>query len=49
MGVIYYKHESVYSGDTTVDRSLRCDEVDGNFFFLRGYDLSTVGVDSETN
>lgn len=49
MGVVYYKHESVYSGDTTVDRSLRCDEVDGNFFFLRGFDISTIGVDSDTN
>ena len=49
MGVIYYKRESKYSGDTTADRSLRCDEVDGNFYFLRGYDINTIDIDSDTN
>ena len=48
MGVIYYKLKSKYEGDATVDRSLRCDEVDGNFYFLRGYDISEVGVNDET-
>lgn len=49
MGVIYYKHESDYPGDKTVDRSLKCDEVDGNFYFLRGYDIEGVNYDEETN
>lgn len=49
MGVVYYKLKSKYEGDVTVDRSLRCDEVDGNFYFLRGYDISEVGVNEETS
>lgn len=49
MGVVYYKRISTYEGDITADRSLRCDEVDGNFYFLRGYDIDTIGFDAETN
>ena len=48
MGVVYYKLKSKYEGDVTVDRSLRCDEVDGNFHFLRGFDINEIGLDDET-
>ena len=49
MGVTYYKRISGYEGDITANRSLRCDEVDGNFYFLRGYDINTIGFDKDTN
>ena len=48
-GVVYYKREAEYDGDRTLDRSLSGTEVDGNFFFLRGYDIESVAVNSETH
>lgn len=47
MAVIYYKREQVYKGDETKFRSLTGNEVDANFYFLRGYDIESVGVDKE--
>ena len=49
MGVTYYKRISKYEGDITANKSLRCDEVDGNFYFLRGYDINTIGYDRDAN
>lgn len=49
MGVIYYKREADYDGDKTVNRSLHCEEVDGNFHFLRGYDISGITFDQKTD
>ena len=48
-GVVYYKREAEYDGDRTLDRSLTGNEVDGNFFFLRGYDIERIAVNSETH
>ena len=47
-GVTYYKLDTVehgYPGDITKNCSLRGEEIDGNFNFLRGHDLETVSFD----
>lgn len=41
-GVTFYKLQSNFSGDTTKDCSLTGEEVDRNFYFLRGYDIESV-------
>jgi len=41
-GITFYKLQSKFSGDTTKDCSLTGEEVDRNFYFLRGYDIESV-------
>ena len=48
-GVVYYKLQNKYEGDITKDASLSCCEVDGNFYFLRGYDIKSVEINENTN
>ena len=47
-GVIYYKldaNSKGYSGDVTKNCGLRGEEIDGNFNFLRGYDIKEIFFD----
>ena len=48
-GVRYYKRRAIYENDVTLNRSLLGEEIDGNFFFLRGNDIDKVGVDEENH
>ena len=41
-GIIYYKLEDRYDGDTTKYCGLTGGEIDSNFNFLRGYDIDSV-------
>ena len=46
-GVTYYKlSENIYPGDTTKGCGLTGPEIDGNFHFLRGYDIKTGDLSS---
>ena len=48
-GVIYYKlAEKLYPGDSTKGCGLTGPEIDGNFNFLRGYDIESGRLDPET-
>jgi uncharacterized protein (TIGR02145 family) len=47
-GVIYYKLSPGYSGDTTKNCGLVGNEIDNNFYFLRGYDIETAVYSEET-
>ena len=48
-GVIYYKLDPQfhYENDTTLERGLTGGEIDGNFNFLRGYDIKTFEVSED--
>ena len=48
-GVTYFKLTPGFSGDTTKNCGLTGDEVDKNFYFLRGYDIETVELDELNN
>ena len=48
-GIIYYKRRAVYDGDYTKNSALLGEEIDGNFFFLRGNDIDTIGIDEENH
>ena len=48
-GIRYYKRRAIYENDVTLNRSLLGEEIDGNFFFLRGNDIDKVGVDEENH
>lgn len=50
-GVVYYKldPEYHYKGDETKNCGLSGGEIDGNFHFLRGYDISSIDVSSDKN
>ena len=48
-GVIYYKLDSTYNGDTTKHCGLKSTEIDGNFFFLRGSDIESVEWNTDDN
>lgn len=43
-GITFYKLESEFSGDTTKNCSLTGEEVDRNFYFLRGYDIEEIYI-----
>ena len=43
-GVIYYKLENGYEDDITKGCGLSGDQIDGNFYFLRGYDISSFDL-----
>lgn len=50
-GVIYYKLDPHYhyEGDYTKNCGLNGGEIDGNFHFLRGYDISSFDVSEDKN
>lgn len=48
-GVTYFKLNSNYPNDVTKNCGLTGEEVDKNFYFLRGFDIDTVKLDSQFN
>ena len=45
-GVTYYKlYNDIYPGDVTKGCGLTGPEIDGNFYFLRGMDITSAEVD----
>lgn len=48
-GVTYYRLKSGFEGDRTKNCGLTGEEVDQNFFFLRGYDIDSIRVDECMN
>lgn len=48
-GVVYYKLSPGYNGDETKNCGLVGNEIDNNFFFLRGYDIESASYNEETN
>ena len=48
-GVTYFKLTPGFSGDTTKNCGLTGEEVDKNFYFLRGYDIESVELDEQNN
>ena len=48
-GVTYFKLRSEFSGDYTKNCGLLGEEIDENFYFLRGYDIESIYVDSDRN
>lgn len=47
-GVTYFKLVSEFDGDYTKNCGLLGNEIDENFYFLRGYDIKSVDYDKET-
>ena len=48
-GVTYFKLKSEFEGDYTKHCGLLGEEIDENFYFLRGYDIETVTLDDKKN
>lgn len=48
-GVTYFKLKSEFEGDYTKNCGLLGEEIDKNFYFLRGYDIESIYVDEERN
>ena len=48
-GVTYFKLKSKFPGDYTKNCGLLAEEIDKNFYFLRGYDIKDVFLDDERN
>lgn len=48
-GVTYFKLKSEFDGDYTKHCGLLGEEIDENFYFLRGYDIEKVSVDEKRN
>ena len=48
-GVTYFKLKSEIDGDYTKNCGLLGEEIDENFYFLRGYDIETMYVDENRN
>ena len=48
-GVTYFKLKSNFPGDYTKNCGLLAEEIDKNFYFLRGYDIKDVFLDDERN
>ena len=48
-GVVYYKLSPGYVGDETKNCGLVGNEIDNNFFFLRGYDIESASYNEETS
>ena len=48
-GVTYFKLKSELEGDYTKHCGLLGEEIDENFYFLRGYDIETIEVDENRN
>ena len=47
-GITYFKLRSEFPGDYTKNCGLLGNEIDENFYFLRGYDIKEVSYDPET-
>ena len=47
-GITYFKLQSKYPGDYTKNCSLLANELDNNFYFLRGYDIKDFNFDKES-
>ena len=45
--ITYYKKESNYPNDNTKKCGLTGEEIDNNFFFLRGFDISSISLNKE--
>ena len=51
-GIIYYKLDANahgYDGDITKNNGLRGEEIDGNFYFLRGHDIESMSFEKNGN
>ena len=48
-GITYFKLRSEFEGDYTKNCGLLGEEIDANFYFLRGYDIECVYLDEERN
>ena len=48
-GVTYFKLKSEFDGDYTKNCGLLGEEIDENFYFLRGYDIESIHVDEDRN
>ena len=48
-GVTYFKLKSEFEGDYTKHCGLLGEEIDENFYFLRGYDIESITVDENRN
>ena len=48
-GVTYFKLKSEFDGDYTKHCGLLGEEIDENFYFLRGYDIESITVDKDRN
>ena len=48
-GVTYFKLKSEFDGDYTKHCGLLGEEIDENFYFLRGYDIESITVDEDRN
>lgn len=48
-GVTYFKLKSEFEGDYTKNCGLLGEEIDRNFYFLRGFDIESIEVDKERN
>ena len=48
-GVTYFKLKSEFDGDYTKHCGLLGEEIDENFYFLRGYDIESIELDENRN
>lgn len=48
-GVTYFKLRSEFEGDYTKNCGLLGEEIDANFYFLRGYDIKNMYLDANKN
>ena len=48
-GVTYFKLKSEFEGDYTKHCGLLGEEIDENFYFLRGYDIEDIIVDENSH
>ncbi len=48
-GVTYFKLKSEFDGDYTKHCGLLGEEIDENFYFLRGYDIESITIDEDRN
>ena len=48
-GVTYFKLKSEFDGDYTKHCGLLGEEIDENFYFLRGYDIESIYIDDDRN
>jgi uncharacterized protein (TIGR02145 family) len=48
-GITYFKLKSKFDGDYTKHCGLLGEEIDENFYFLRGYDIESIYVDDNRN
>lgn len=46
-GITYFKLRSEFDGDYTKNCGLLGEEVDANFYFLRGYDIDTIDINDD--